>query len=420
MPVRGFRGRFRRPADDAGAGSRGEGEQRDVEFVAIETAALSTVFSAPRWLRDLGILCWLLVGVTALLGGLIWLLALTSTIVVPVITATIIAAVLSPVVSWLQRHRVPRGAGAALTFATILVAAVAVTVVVLGGVASQSDELTGALKDAVQKIQGWLTDIGVDSDKAQTAADGASSGVSDAFHALLGGVASGLGALASLVVFMTFAALSLIFLLKDGPQIKDWVERHMGVPRPVASIVTGRTLSALRGYFAGVTAVAAFNGIVIGLAALVLGVPLAGSIAVVNFLAAYIPYLGAWTAGAFTVLIALGAEGTEVALIMAVVALLANGALQQLIQPIAFGATLGIHPLAVLIVTIAGGSLFGTIGLVLAAPLTSAALRISADLARARAAEEAKEAQAQPPPGPEAPAPAAPGAHPLDRILADS
>jgi hypothetical protein len=72
---------------------------------------------------------------------------------------------------------------------------------------------------------------------------------------------------------------------------------------------------------------------------------------------------------------------------MGVVVLRANGALQQMIQPIALGATLGIHPLAVLIVTIAGGSLFGTIGLVLPAPLTSAAVHISSDLARARAAE---------------------------------
>jgi hypothetical protein len=56
----------------------------------------------------------------------------------------------------------------------------------------------------------------------------------------------------------------------------------------------------------------------------------------------------------------------------------------QLIQPIAHGAALGIHPLAVLIVTIAGGALFGTIGLILAAAVTSAAVHVSADLARAR------------------------------------
>ena len=62
---------------------------------------------------------------------------------------------------------------------------------------------------------------------------------------------------------------------------------------------------------------------------------------------------------------------------MIVVQLLANSVLQQLVQPFAMGAALGIHPLAVLIVTIAGGALFGTVGLILAAPLTSAVVRIS-------------------------------------------
>jgi predicted PurR-regulated permease PerM len=211
-------------------------------------------------------------------------------------------------------------------------------------------------------------------------------------------------------MFLAFTALSLFFLLKDGPQIREWAERHMGVPPAVASTIFGRTAGAMRGYFAGVTAVAAFNAIVIGLGALVVGVPMAGSIAVMNFAGAYIPYLGAWTAGAVTVLIALGSEGTDAAIAMAVIALLANGVLQQMIQPIAYGATLGIHPLAVLVVTIAGGCLFGTIGLVLAAPLTSAVVRISADLARARAQEDAAEAEAaeapRAPPEP-GPAPAA-------------
>jgi predicted PurR-regulated permease PerM len=125
---------------------------------------------------------------------------------------------------------------------------------------------------------------------------------------------------------------------------------------------------------------------VVGLAALLLGVPLAGTIAIVTFVCAYIPYIGALVAGAFAVVLALGTEGTTTAAIMLVVVILANGALQQILQPIAYGATLGIHPLVVLIVTIGAGSLFGMIGLVLAAPLTSAAVHISADLGAARLA----------------------------------
>ena len=360
------------------------GDPDGTEFVEIAPGELSGVFSAPSWLRDLGMMAWLLVGVTLLVGGAIWLLSLTNTIVIPVVTATIIAAVLSPVVAGLERRRVPRAAGAALVFVVAILAGVLVAWLILGGIASQGPELERALKNAAQKAQSAVQDAGVSSSQAQKAKDAASNALSGAFHQLLKGAGAGIEALGSIVIFLSFMALSLFFLLKDGPKIRGWLERHIGVPPAVGRTISTRVLGSLRGYFAGVTAVAAFNAIVIGLGALILDVPHAGSIAAVNFIAAYIPYLGAWSAGAFTVLIALGAQGTTVALIMGVVVLLANGALQQLIQPIAFGAALGIHPLAVLIVTIAGGALFGMTGLVLAAPLTSAITHISTDLARAR------------------------------------
>jgi predicted PurR-regulated permease PerM len=315
--------------------------------------------------------------------------------------------VTSPLVRKLQRRGVPRAAGAALVFLGLILLGAAFVVMIVGGISSQAAALSPKLAQAADKIQGWVQDLGVSSGSAKQANSDASAGLSDAFHALLNGVATGIGALASLAVFLSFTALSLFFFLKDGPVIRAWAERHLGVPRPVGHIVLGRTLQSLRGYFVGVTAVAAFNGIVIGLGALILGVPEAGSIAVVNFAAAYIPFLGAWSAGAFTVLIALGSQGTDAAIVMTVIVLLANGALQQLVQPIAMGAALGIHPLAVLVVTIASGALFGIVGMVVAAPLVSAAVRISDDLAasRARAADEAVAVSPPAEAGPVAPQP---------------
>ncbi len=371
----------------------------------IRPEELEGVFAVPQWIRDLGLAAWLLVGITLLLVGIVWILSLTATIVMPVITAAIMASVLSPLVRMLQRRRVPRGAAAALVLLAVIVGIVVLGIVIFAGITSEAGALTDDLRKAADKISGWLQDSGVSASAADDAKDGAESGTSNAFHFLLVGVASGLSALASLVVFLSFTALSLFFLLKDGPVVRSWAERHSGVPHSVARVISGHTLKAMRGYFAGVTAVALFNAVVIGLGALILGVPHAGAIAVVNFVTAYIPYLGAWSAGAFTVLIALGANGPETALAMAVITLLANGALQQMIQPIAYGATLDVHPLGILIVTIAGGALFGAIGLILAAPLTSAALRVSEDLGRARRrATEAIDASAAadraPPPPP--------------------
>ena len=149
------------------------------------------------------------------------------------------------------------------------------------------------------------------------------------------------------------AVLGLFFLLKDGPTIRSWSERRMGVPSEVAHTVTERTLQSLRGYFLGVTIVAVFSAVLVGGGALALGVPLAGTIAVITFIGGYVPYLGAWTAGAFSVLLALGGAGTEAAAGMVVIQLLSNGPLQQIV-PVAYGAALGLHPLAVLVLTISG------------------------------------------------------------------
>jgi putative heme transporter len=384
-----LRGRLRRP-------ERGGPPAAD-EFVEIEPGELTGIFAAPGWLRDLGFSAWLLVGVAAALAGAVWFLSLTQTIVIPVITAGIIASVTSPVVDWLKRRRVPRGAGAAIVFLAIIAVGVLVGAVVLAGIASQADGLSERLQAGANEIEAWAKDLGVNSSTAEHANEHARASVSAGFKALTEGLAAGIDRLASLAVFLSFTVLSLFFLLKDAPTIGRFVQRHLGVPMPVARTITSRTTRSLRGYFAGVTIVAAFSAVVVGLGALALGVPLAGTIAVVTFLGGYVPYLGAWTAGAFAVLIALGSEGPETAVALAVVVLLANGALQQMVQPIAYGATLGIHPLAALIVTIAGGALFGTIGLVLAAPLTAAAVKISADLAGARAKED-DEAEEGPPP----------------------
>jgi predicted PurR-regulated permease PerM len=356
--------------------------------IAFEPHQLSGLFSAPRWLHDLGLSAWLVVGVALFLVALIWILTLTHTIVAPLITAAVVAAVASPLVAWLQRHGLGRWLGAALVLLGALVLALGVVVLVLAAVTSQLDNLSAILVSAQDTVAGWLADLGIGAPTADDATSEASSALSAAVPALLQGLARGIERLSSLVFYLALTILSLFFLLADGPTIRRWLERHMRVPQPVAHQMGQRVLESLRGYFLGVTIVAIFNAVVVTAGALLLDVPLPGTIAAVTFLGAYVPYLGAWGAGAFSVLIALGGVGAEAAVGMIVVQLLANGILQQLVQPIAYGAALGLHPLAVLVVTIAGGSLFGAVGLILAAPLTSAAVRIAADLAAARDVSE--------------------------------
>src|SRR4249920_3399158 len=128
--------------------------------VQIDATSLSRVFSAPMWLRDLGLAAWFLVGVALLIVGLTWLLAITSTITIPVVLGAILATVAGPLVSKMQRHRIPRPAGAAIILLGIVAITILIALMVFGGLYEQSSEIKAAGSGAVDKIQGWINDTG--------------------------------------------------------------------------------------------------------------------------------------------------------------------------------------------------------------------------------------------------------------------
>ncbi len=386
-------------SDEDAAARDAEREQatRRLRLESDDIDRLATVFAPPRWLEDAGRSSWLLVGAFALLAGVMWLVAATYTIVGPVVVGMVIATVTMPLVATMQRHRIPRGAGAAIVLLAIVAIGVAVLVLVLAGIKDQSSEISAAASSGAARAQSWLQSLGVDSSSAASAKQNVSSSVPQILAVLKQGIVNGIAGITSVAFAASFLFLTLFFLLKDGPSLRAAVDRHLGVPPQVAQTITAGVIRSLRGYFKGVTIVAAFNGVVIGLAALILGVPLAGTIGVVNFMLAYIPFIGAFVGGAFAVVIALGAKGTTVALIMLLLVILANGLLQNLVQPFAMGSALQLHPLVVLIVTIGAGCLFGTLGLILAAPLLSAAVHIKKELDHARVVAAVERAPANEP-----------------------
>jgi putative heme transporter len=341
----------------------------------------SSTFSAPAWLRDLGFASWLLVGFVLIIVGLVWLLGQTSTIVMPVILALVLGAVAGPIVGALERRGLPRAAGAGMVLLGLVAIGVLIFALIVHGISANSGDISAKSSQALDEVEGWLKDLGVDNTTDEK--DALKKDLPEIRKTLVTGVAAGVSGLTSLGFFIAFATLGTFFVLKDAPVMTRFVNTHMGVPERVAAVVTSEIATGLRNYFTGLTIIAAFNGAVVGLGALILGVPLAGTIAVVTFVTAYVPFVGAWAAGIFAFAIALGSQGAGDAFILALIIFLANGALQNILQPFVFGATLSLNPLVVLVVTIGAGSLFGMIGLTLAAPLTSAAVHISGRLREA-------------------------------------
>ena len=133
--------------------------------------------------------------------GLVWLLGLTSTIIVPVTLGAILATVAGPLVTSLGRHRLPRAAGAAVVLLLLLAVAVVVALMVFGGIYEQSSEIKASASQAVDKVEGWFNDAGAGGTASTT--EQVKGSTVETGKALLQGVTNGIKELTSLVFFLT-------------------------------------------------------------------------------------------------------------------------------------------------------------------------------------------------------------------------
>ena len=159
-----------------------------VHLDAAQLSELSAVFSAPRWLRDLGFAAWLLLGVAALGFSLILLLDATSVIVAPVVAGFVVATVSSPVVAVIQRRGLPRAVGALVALLGIAALGVLILVLVLGGIVSQTDQISSESSAAAGKLHGWLQDAGVSSSGASAATSSLKTDLPNVVSTLVSGI----------------------------------------------------------------------------------------------------------------------------------------------------------------------------------------------------------------------------------------
>ena len=339
----------------------------------------------PTWLRTFGVGSWLTLGIIAVTAVVLALLALVAEVAIPLAIAALLAAVLVPLADRLEQWRVPRWLAATLVLLLALAVTAGTIALVVVGILDQSDEIWARLEDGLGELN---SNLGGGPETATTLSDGAHDVVPTLTSGVLGSIVSSVGVLfvgAALGLFM------LLFLLKDWDEISGWTARHLGVPAATGQRVIDGVVTAFRGYAWGLTILGVANAVVVGIGAWLLGVPLAGTIALVSFVTSYVPYLGAFVAGAFAVLIAYGDGGLDLALVMLVIVLLANGLIQNLLEPFALGAHLRLHPFAVLIVVTFAAALVGVLGAVLAAPLVSAAIDVRDGLREASSGSDTAE-----------------------------
>jgi putative heme transporter len=364
------------PAEDSG---------RPARTVPVPSAAAPPMHArVPRWIVTSGTASWLLLGLAGVAAVVLWIMAYTSALVTPFLAAVVMAILFSPVVDALERRHVPRLLGATAVLLGLLAFTALFVWAIARGILDQAPQITAQLKAALTALTTLLTDLGISTPSATDAANAAAAAGTSTTSALLTGIFSGLRGLSSALFMVFIGSVIFLFMLLNGRRYVRWAAGRSGFSSAVIDPIMTDCGSAIRGYFRGTTIIAASNAVPVAITAWLLDVPLVGTIALVTFITAYVPFFGAIIAGIFVCLVALGAQGLTAALILLAVLLFVNNVLQNFFAPVAYGSSLNLDPLVVLLVTTAAG-LVGGVGLiVLAAPLTAVISRTVRRLGAAR------------------------------------
>jgi predicted PurR-regulated permease PerM len=171
---------------------------------------------------------------------------------------------------------------------------------------------------------------------------------------------------------LVLALVLAFFFIKDGPRWTPWLAAQTG-PRAAPHVValSQKTWSTLSEFIRQQAFVGFIDAFFIGLGLLVFGVPLVIPLAVITFLGAFIPIIGAFVAGAFAVLIALVSNGFTTALIILAIVLAVQQLEGNVLQPIIQGRGFNLHAAVVILAVTAGGGLAGITGAFLAVPVAA-------------------------------------------------
>lgn len=311
-------------------------------------------------------------GATALAVFLFWTLRAFA---IPLFVAVLFSTQMLPATRWLAARTFLPRAGAMVVVMLGLIAVLALlTVVIIGSFVSELDQIGAFVSQAGDDVAGWLKDhegpLQLDGSSVDQAAGQAGPALASAGKALFGGVLGGASLLVELISGTVLAFAFLIYLLTDGEKVGAWlVRRFRPERRATVERMALRGWQALGGYVRGVTLVAAFDALLIGLGLVVLDVPIAGSLAALVFLAAFVPIAGAWVSGAICVAVALAANGVGTAAIVTLIVLAVQEIESLVLDPIVYRRSVDLHPLATLAAVTAGGILAGIVGALIAVPL---------------------------------------------------
>jgi predicted PurR-regulated permease PerM len=333
----------------------------------------------------------------------LWLIYLLRTPLTWIFIAGFLAIALSGPVNWLHQRTNRRALSIALVYIGLILIPVFLAALLVPPIVEQLNNLINNLPAYVRDLQDLIArndtlrelerDYNITAE-LQKQASTLPGRVGDA-----AGILSdiGLGLVNSVFAGVTILVLSL-FMIGSGRRWLDWVAERQG-PEESAWMkrLFDRIGNAVGNYVAGALGQALIAGVLAYFVLLILGVPYAGSLAVVIFLLDLVPLVGA-TLGAILVgIITLFNDFPTVTIIWTIWSIVYQQIENNVIQPRIQARAVSVHPFVVLTSVLFGSTLFGVLGALLAIPV-AAAIQISIiEYNRLRRPETIAAVQAPPP-----------------------
>lgn len=350
-----------------------------------------------EWLKSFAMWALRMLIIAVFLYVAWFLLKQVGTGVLPVAFAIIVCTVLAPPTTWMRRKGLPPALAALISMLAFFGFFGTLIWFIAPDIARQSQILYLQTLEGVQRLQLWAQGppLNVDGEDLSQLINDAASWVQDQAGTIAGGIVSGVGT-ATTVMFTLFVVIVLtFFFLKDGHRFLPWTRTVSG--RRIGWHLTEsltRGWTTLGGFIRAQAIVSLVDAFFIGLGLVIVGVPMALALAVITFIAGFIPLIGAVVAGALAVLVALVSLGVTQALIVLGIVIAVQQLEGNILSPWLQSKAMNLHPVIVLVSVTIGGGLFGLIGSFLAVPfvaMIAVAFRYLMDMMALRSGEKLSE-----------------------------
>lgn len=340
--------------------------------------------TAPDWLRTLAGWSWRLLVSVAALALVVWAVDKVLLAFVAVFLAFVFGAILTPLVEVLAR-RIPRGLATAIALVAGLAGlAVLLTFVVLS-VINQWTTLEQQFDDAATRLLQLARQqplpVQLPEQEVQAWTQMARDWLQESRSQVTQYVFSGLSTAAVIATTLALAVFLTVFFLARGHQMWHWFLSQLPESNRTAWRTGGEAAwDAFSGYTAGAVVIALADAVLAFLLLLALGVPLAAPLAVLVFIGALVPLVGAPAAMLLAMLVALVTNGPVTALVVAGGIALIGQIEGHLLEPLVMSRAVKLHPVVVALAVTIGALVAGILGAVLAVPVLATAWAVFAQL----------------------------------------